>query len=146
MVIGTPDVDHAIKTALVFVEVIGDVRGEIGIKPVFALDDAIFLVAEIGGAEPASTVLFVDVTGCVQFFQAASDHTRIEQRIFREPVLKMHAKTIEIVATIGQLLRQCMLMDIRPVFAEQGLAVGDQRIQMMLALRLGFVIGPICGG
>ena len=36
-----------------------------------------------------------------------------------------------------------MLMDISPVRAEQFLGVGDQRVEMLVALALGFVVSPI---
>ncbi len=52
MVIGAPDVDDAIKTALELVEVIGNVGGELGVDAVVALDHAIFFIAKSRGAEP----------------------------------------------------------------------------------------------
>jgi predicted ATP-grasp superfamily ATP-dependent carboligase len=46
VVVGAPDVDHLVETALELVEVVGDVGGEIGVDAVFALDDAILFVAK----------------------------------------------------------------------------------------------------
>jgi len=41
-----PDIDDLVEAALDLVEVVGDVRGEIGVQAVVALDDAVLLVAE----------------------------------------------------------------------------------------------------
>ena len=53
----------------------------------------------------------------------------------------MHAKLFKIVAAVCQLLGQCMLVHIGPVGAEQFLGVGNQCIEMMVALAFGFVVG-----
>jgi hypothetical protein len=46
--VGSPDVDDALEAAFVLVEVVGDVRREVGVKTVVALHDAILLVAKSG--------------------------------------------------------------------------------------------------
>ncbi len=52
MVIGAPDVDDPVESAVEFVQVIGDVGSEVGVLAVFTLHDAILLVAVVGGTEP----------------------------------------------------------------------------------------------
>ena len=54
VVVGAEDRDElvAVCRAIEFVFVVGDVTGDIGEAAVFALEDAVLVVAEFGGAEP----------------------------------------------------------------------------------------------
>ena len=42
----------------------------------------------------------------------------------------MHAELFEVVAAVGQLLGQRMLVDVGPLLAEQILGGGDQAVEM----------------
>ena len=77
---------------------------------------------------------------------ATRNQSGIEQGFFGEPDVEMHAEFFEVVAAISQLLGQCVLMNVSPVGAEQVLGVGDQRIEMLVALALGLVIGAPASG
>ncbi len=52
VVIGAPDIDHAVEAALQLVHVVGDVVREIGLLAVVAHQHPVFLVAIVGGTEP----------------------------------------------------------------------------------------------
>ena len=56
VVVGTPDVDDVVN-ALEFIPVIGDVGGEVGVLAVGLDQDAVLVVAQIGGAEPQAPSL-----------------------------------------------------------------------------------------
>src|SRR2546430_236030 len=59
VMIGPPDIDQAIKSAAEFFDVIGDIGGEVGGGLVGFLENAVFLVSKICGAEPQRAVFFV---------------------------------------------------------------------------------------
>ena len=55
----------------------------------------------------------------------------------------MDAELVEIVAAVGELFGQGMLVHVGPVGAEQLLGAGDQGIEMQFALLLGLVVGAV---
>src|SRR6185369_14179084 len=77
VVVGAPDVDQLIVTALELLAMIADVRGEVRQLAVAALNDPILFVAERGRAEPRRTVRVVDVTALLQRPYGAADHAFI---------------------------------------------------------------------
>jgi hypothetical protein len=54
----------------------------------------------------------------------------------------MHAEFLEVVAAVGQLFGQRVLVHVGPVLVEQRLRLGDQRIEVQFALLLGLIVGP----
>jgi hypothetical protein len=88
VVVGAPDVDDAVEAALVLVEVVGDVGGEVGEEAVLALHDAVLLVAEGRRAEPLGAVLQVDVPGRLELGHRALDQAGVEQALLREPLVE----------------------------------------------------------
>ena len=52
MVIGAPDVDQQIISALQLVPMIGDIGSQVGVLAVLLLDDAVFLVPKVRRPEP----------------------------------------------------------------------------------------------
>ncbi len=137
VVVGAPDVDHAREAALVLVEVVGDVRGEIGVEAVLPLHDPVLLVAELGGTEPLGAVLQVDVAVLLQESDGLLHQPRVEERLLREPGIEVHAELGEIVAAVAELLGQRVVVDVGIVVPEQRLGLGDQRVEMALRVLLG---------
>ena len=61
VVVGAEQVDLVREAAVALVEVVGGVGGEVGADAVGAADDAVLVVAEVGGAHPHRAVLLEDV-------------------------------------------------------------------------------------
>src|SRR5690606_12171237 len=85
-------------------EVVGDVGGEVGVEAIFALHDAVLLVAEGGRAEPPGAVLQVDVALLLELGHRALDQAGVEQALLREPLVETHAELAEVVTAIAELL------------------------------------------
>jgi hypothetical protein len=66
VVVGTEHVDAQVEAALTLVEVVGDVAGDVGGLAVTLDDDAVLVVAVVGGAQPGRTVLLVDLAVLAQ--------------------------------------------------------------------------------
>ncbi|MNC84464.1 hypothetical protein D3C83_00200 [compost metagenome] len=77
VMIGPPHVDHELEAVLEFVLVVGDVRGEISVLPVLALDHAVLLVAEAGRAEPAGAAFRENAAFVLEHFDDALDLPRV---------------------------------------------------------------------
>lgn len=71
MVVGTPDVDDVVD-ALELIPVIGNVGGEVGVLAVGLDQDAVLVIAQVGGAEPQGAVLGVEVAILSSFSKARS--------------------------------------------------------------------------
>ena len=61
MVIGTKKVDVHVETAGALVDVVGGIRGEIGVFAVGLDEHAILVVTEIGRAQPDGAILLEDM-------------------------------------------------------------------------------------
>ena len=72
MVVSAPDVDDVVD-ALELVPVIGDVGSEVGVLAVGLDQDAVLVVAQIGGTEPQGAVLGVEVAHLVELLKSAVD-------------------------------------------------------------------------
>src|SRR5690606_2833748 len=62
VVVGALLVHHAGETTVPFVQVVGHVRYEIGVAAIGFAHHAVFVVTEIGGAQPQRATLFIGVT------------------------------------------------------------------------------------
>ena len=71
--IGTPDIDHLVETAIEFVHVVGNIRGKIGGQPVIPLDHPVLFIAEIGGAKPQGAMRLIYVALVHQRLQGFID-------------------------------------------------------------------------
>ena len=105
VVVRAPDIDGLVKAAgLELVAVIGDVGGEIGIKPVGAAQNVVLeaelfdilrllpggeqlLTDDARGAQPQSTVLFIGIAVRCQLPGAGGDVAVFVQRRFIEPLV-----------------------------------------------------------
>ena len=72
VVVGAPDVDDVVD-ALELVPVIGNVGGEVGVLAVGLDQDAVLVVAQVGGTEPQGAVLGVEVAHLVELLESAVD-------------------------------------------------------------------------
>ena len=72
VVVGTPDVDDVVD-ALELIPVIGNVGGEVGVLAVGLDQDAVLVIAQVGGAEPQGAVLGVEVAHLVELLKSAVD-------------------------------------------------------------------------
>ena len=83
------------------------------------------------------------MTGVFEALDAALDEAGVKQRFLREPDVVVNPKFTEVVAAVFKLFGQNVVMNVIPVTAEQGLGVGDQRVEVQLALLLGFVVATL---
>ncbi len=128
VMVRAPHVDHQFEPALQLVVVIGDVRREIGIQAVLALDDTILVVAERSGTEPARPVLRIQMARGIECRQRFGNATGVVQRTLRIPHVEGHAEPREHIADTVELTVE---HDARQMFegrAQQGAGALDQRI------------------
>jgi len=85
VVVGSPDVDGMIEAPLDLVEEVGGVRHEIGGPAVGADEDAVAVVAELGGTEPDGAVLLEGDAGIPQPVEGFGQLAAVVERLFREP-------------------------------------------------------------
>ena len=55
----------------------------------------------------------------------------------------MHAEILEIAATILKLFGEHVVMHVIPVLSEQALGIGDQRVEMCLALLFSVIVRTV---
>ena len=72
MVVGAPDVDDVVD-ALELIPVIGNVGGEVGVLAIGLDQNAVLVIAQVGGAEPQGAVLGVEVAHLVELLKSAVD-------------------------------------------------------------------------
>ena len=72
MVVGTPDVDDVVD-ALELIPVIGNVGGEVGVLAIGLDQNAVLVIAQVGGAEPQGAVLGVEIAHLVELLKSAVD-------------------------------------------------------------------------
>ena len=118
VVVRAPDIQHAREAALEFVDVVGDVGGEISVDAVLAAHHAILFVAEGRGAEPEGAVLLVEMAVFPHLFDGAVDQTGFVQGALGKPGVEEDAELGEVVAAIAQLFFQRVPVDIGVVGAQ----------------------------
>ncbi|MNC91874.1 hypothetical protein D3C83_82060 [compost metagenome] len=72
--VGAPDVDDHVETALELVQMVRDIRRKISVLSVFALEDTVLFVAEFRRAEPLGPVLEVNAALLFERHDRALDH------------------------------------------------------------------------
>ncbi|OIQ71401.1 hypothetical protein GALL_469800 [mine drainage metagenome] len=96
MVIRTLDVDRAMKAALPLGDVIGHVGQEIGVAAVGLAHHPVFVVAEVGGAQPERAVLLIRVAGCDEALDGVRDLAFGIQAGFEVVAIEADAECLEI--------------------------------------------------
>jgi hypothetical protein len=102
MMVRPEHVDRPVETALQFVQKIRDVGREIRGAAVLADHNAIFLVAERGGAEPGGAVLDVQVPVLAQALDGALHRAALFQFELGEPHVEVHAEFRQVLLDVGQ--------------------------------------------
>ena len=85
VVVGAPDVDEQLVAAGELVPVVGDVREQVGGLAVGLHDDAVLVVAEVGGAQPHGAVLLEDDAVLAQVGQRGVDRAGVVEALLAEP-------------------------------------------------------------
>ena len=82
MVIGTKNVDESVEAALTLVEVISDVRGEIGLNAVCTYDNAILLITEISCWKPGRAIFLVQHAAFLEHLKGSVDTAGLCEALF----------------------------------------------------------------
>ena len=130
MVVGTPDIDDPIESALELVAVIGDVRSDVGVFPVRLDQHSILLVAKIGGPEPDSPLVLKDVSALTQQIDRASDISALMKAGLAEPDIKRDSSQFERLLDIAHRPLQAPLPDTVPPirYVRKGVAEVSQQL------------------
>jgi len=142
VVVCAPYVDDAVVAAFQLVHVVGDVRGEIGALAVLPHNHPVFLVTEVGGAEPLGTALLIHVAGQREALDGALHRAVVGQGAFRKPLVVAHAELPQVTTNVLQYGFQPQVEDFPvAVWAEQFPAAIDQRIDMQFLVAAVRFIG-----
>ena len=162
MVVGAPDIDDVVD-ALELIPVIGNIGGEVGVLAIGLDQDAVLVIAQVGGAEPQGAVLGIEVAHLVELLKSAVDgggagglalgvlHV---QRALGEPTIEVAvngvAKVAHVVdhlyvAALAEALHALLRIGVDPLIAvgapELGSLVDDVVAAVgVLAQSLGKVI------
>ena len=162
VVVGAPDVDDVVD-ALELIPVIGNVGGEVGVLAVGLDQDAVLVVAQIGGTEPQGAVLGVEVAHLVELLKSAVDGGSADslalgvlhiQRALGEPTIEVaidgvaevaHVVDHLYVAALAEALHALLRIGLDPLVAvgapELGSLVDDVVAAVgVLAQGLGKVV------
>ena len=102
VVVGAEHVDAEIEAALPLVEVVGDVAGDVGGLTVALDDDAVLVVAEVGGAQPGCAVLLVDVAGLAQLGDGLLDPAGGVHRVFVGVDVEVGAELVQRLLDVAE--------------------------------------------
>ena len=94
--VSTLFIDYGFKTALPFVQVVGDVGQEVGVAPFALAHYAVFVIAKVGGAQPHRAIFFIGVAVGDQFFDGGLDLAIFVERGLQEVNVKLDAKGFEV--------------------------------------------------
>ena len=103
MVIGTPNIDQEIVTALLLIVVIGNIAHEISKLTVLFDEHAVFLIAEFARFEIRCAILLIDVAALLHGIEGMLDlrlaiFIRNEERMLGEIGIELRAEKLERVA------------------------------------------------
>ena len=124
--------------ALDLIDVVGDVRREIGECAVALAEDAVLVVAVVGALEPESAVLFIGETHVRHVLQTVVDAlgvVLVEERLVH-PALHRHAVGFEIAVDLLQLFLLAVVHEVRKAL----LGIGGEPF---VALFLGKLRGDV---
>ena len=92
VVVGAEHDDVCVEAALALVEVVAEVARDVGGLAVGADDDAVAVVAELGGAQPDGAVLLEDVAQLAEALDGALDRARLVQVVLVEVHVEVDAE------------------------------------------------------
>ena len=96
VVVSTLFIDYGFKTALPFVQVVGDVGQEVGVTPFALAHYAVFVIAKVGGAQPHRAIFFIGVAVGDQLLDSGVDIAFFVKRGLQEVDVKLNAKGFEV--------------------------------------------------
>ena len=100
VVVHAPDVDEVVEAAAELLGDVADVGGEVRRPAVGAVDHAVLVVAEGGGAEPGRAVLLVDLARVAQPLHRPLDPALVVERGLALPDVEVDAEAREADASI----------------------------------------------
>ena len=100
VVVRTPDVDEELEAPVVLVAVVGDVGQQVGGLAVRLHEDAVLVVAEVGGAQPGGAVLLEDDTPLAEVVERGVDLSGVGQRLFAGPGVELGADARQALAQV----------------------------------------------
>ena len=142
MVVAAPDVNYVVHT-LELIPVIGNVGSKVGVLAIGLNENAVLIVAQIGGAEPQGAFLLVEITHLVELLEGAVDGGSTGklslavldiERTLGEPDVKVAvhimAKLFDTlehaqVATLAELHHAVMLVGVHPFVSVGAIEVGS---------------------
>ncbi len=150
VVVGAEHVDGhvgGVGLAVALVAVVGDVGGEVGVVAVGFDDDAVLVVAVVGGGEPGGAVLLVDVAAFAQVGDRALDLAVLVQAVLMERDVEAHAEVLHRLAELGRPRHGALaeLLALLRVALAERVAVGvhaavhARQVQHVHAVGLGLV-------
>ena len=102
VVVGAEHVDAQVESALALVEVVGDIGGHVGGLAVALDDDAVLVVAKVGGAQPDCAVLLVDAAGLAKFGDGLLDPAGAVHRVFVGVDVEVGAEVVQRLLDVGE--------------------------------------------
>ena len=95
VMVGAEQDQVAFESALSLVQVVGEVAGDVGALAVFLDDDAVFVVAEVGCAQPGRPVRLEDVAQFAQTVDRVLDRARFVQFVLVGEDVEVHAELVQ---------------------------------------------------
>ena len=124
-------VDEAIKSAFALVEMVGNVRGEVGFGAILPYDDPVLLITEIARPKPGGAVLLVQHAALFQYREGIVDAVAFRQALLGEPAVEDDAELGEVfLDVVPDAVESLLAYAIEAVFAEKLVRAGDQRPDM----------------
>ena len=141
VVVGAEHVDAQVEAALALVQEVGEVTGDVGGLTVALDDDAVLVVAEVGGAQPHRPVFFVDAAGVAQLGDRLLDPTGGVHRVFV-------GVDVEVGAELVQRFLDVVEHQVDPDGAERlaHLGVGQAQRVRILGQHLGGDVADVGAG
>src|SRR5262249_50038911 len=130
---GAEHVDAQVEAAVPLVQVVGDVRGDVGRLAVALDHDAVLVVTKSAGAQPGCAVLFVDVVRPAQPGDGLVDATAGVHRVF-----------VRVDVEVGPELVQ-RLFDVGEHQVDADRAEGLVHLGVRLGQRVGRLLQYLCG-
>ena len=93
---------HRSNPRCALVEVVGDVGGDVGGLAVALDDDAVLVVAEVGGAQPDCAVLLVDAAGLAKLGDGLVDPAGGVHRVFVGVDVEVGAEVVQRLLDVGE--------------------------------------------
>ena len=98
MMIGSPDIDQAVKTAIKFIHVVGNVGSKIGRLSIVASNHTIFFIPKRRRTKPQGTILFIYMPFVLQGLNSFVDQPLFGQLAFGKPDIIVDAELAQILA------------------------------------------------